>query len=175
LPAFYRKSIAPVQVAMSDTSVIPDTALPPRGVVINSLDPSMQETVSRRRGKLVLCVDDDPNIRQIVKHCLTEAGYPVLVCRDGISCLSLLARYEPRIILLDIEMPELDGLQTLMEMRSRFPERKTKVLFLTARRTVQDVLTARENGVNDYLVKPFTRANLVRRIDHWTLAPAATV
>jgi DNA-binding response OmpR family regulator len=157
---------------MSDTTQIPDAALPHRGMIINALDPSMQETISRRRGKLVFCVDDDPNIRQIVKHGLAEAGYPVLVCKDGHTCLALLARYEPRVVLLDIEMPDLDGLQTLAEMRYRFPERTTKVLFLTGRRTIADVQAAREAGAHDYIIKPFTRANLVRRLDHWTMAPA---
>jgi DNA-binding response OmpR family regulator len=158
---------------MSDTTLIPDAAVPHRGVIINPVDPGMQETVGRRRGKLVLCVDDDPNIRQIVKHCLAKAGYPVLVCRDGLMCLSLLARYEPRVILLDIEMPDFDGFQTVAEMRRRFRDRTTKVLFLTARRTVADVQAAREAGGHDYIVKPFTRGNLVRRLDHWTVAPSS--
>ncbi|MBM3546884.1 MAG: response regulator [Alphaproteobacteria bacterium] len=157
---------------MSDTILIPDAALPPRGVILNAIDPSQQESITRRRGKLIFCVDDDHNIRQIVKHSLAEAGYPVLVARDGPTCLALLARYEPRVILLDIEMPEMDGLQTLLAMRQRFPDRrKTRIVFLTGRRTVADVMAARENGADDYIIKPFTRANLIRRLDHWTQMP----
>jgi len=160
---------------MSGTNLIPDASVPHRGTIINAVDPSKQEMITRRRGKLVFCVDDDHNIRQIVKHCLTDAGYPVLVCRDGPTCLALLARYEPRLVLLDMEMPDMDGVQTMVEMRRRFPDRKTKVLFLTGRRTFGDVMLAREHGADDYIIKPFTRGSLIRRLDHWALAPTTAL
>jgi len=139
-----------------------------RGVIVHSMDESALQAMNRRRSKLVLCVDDDPNIRQIVKHCLTDAGYPVLVCHDGDLCLSMLSRYEPRMILLDVEMPELDGFETLKEIRARFPQLRAKIMFLTGRRMVGDVQTARGLDVDGYMIKPFTRANLVRRLDRLT-------
>ena len=153
---------------MTEPTLIPDLAGAPSGVILNALDVAFRQKVSRRRGKLVLCVDDDPNIRQIVKHCLTEAGYPALVCRDGEVCLSLLARYEPRLILLDIELPDLDGFQTLQAIRERYPLLRSRIVFLTARRTAADVHSARGLEVDGYIAKPFTRANLVRRLDHLT-------
>lgn len=139
-----------------------------RGVIVNSVDESAIQAMNRRRSKLVLCVDDDPNIREIVKHCLSDAGYPVLVCRDGDLCLSMLSRYEPRMILLDVEMPELDGFETLKEIRARFAHLRAKVMFLTGRRMLGDVRQAQGLDVDGYMIKPFTRSNLVRRIDRLT-------
>jgi len=121
----------------------------------------------RRRSKLVLCVDDDVTIRDIVKHCLQEAGYPVLSCRDGELALIMLNRFQPSVVLLDIDMPGLDGYQTLAEIRQRFPALRTKIVFLTGRRSIDDLRAARRVGVDDSLIKPFTRANLVRRVDRW--------
>jgi DNA-binding response OmpR family regulator len=126
-----------------------------------------QLAASRRRSKLVLCVDDDRSIRDIVKHCLKEAGYPVLNCRDGELALTMLTRFQPSIVLLDIDMPELDGVQTLAEMRRRFPDLRPKVVFLTGRRSIDDLRSAKSVGGDDYMIKPFTRANLVRRVDRW--------
>lgn len=153
---------------MSYSTQITDAVVGNRGVIVPSLDESVLQTMTRRRSKLILCVDDDPNIRQVVKHCLIEAGYSVLVCRDGDHCLTVLARYEPRVILLDAEMPEIDGFETLKEMRSRFPRHRAKICFLTGRRGMDDVQTARELGADGYLAKPFTRGNLVRRLDRLT-------
>lgn len=149
---------------MSYTSLVTDGG-GYRGVIVNSVDETAAQVMNRRRNKLVLCVDDDPNIRQIVKHCLTDAGYPVLVSRDGDLCLSMLSRYEPRLILLDVEMPELDGFQTLKQIRERFPQLRTKIMFLTGRRMLEDVQIARGLEADGYMIKPFTRANLIRRLD----------
>jgi DNA-binding response OmpR family regulator len=123
--------------------------------------------VARRRSKLVICVDDDPNLRSIVHTSLSDAGYTVLACRDGETVLSMLSRYQPRILLLDIEMPELDGYQTLGEIRRRFPALRSRIVFLTGRRTLRDVAEARRLGCDDYMIKPFTTAALIQRLDHW--------
>lgn len=123
---------------------------------------------SRRRNKLVLCVDDDLTIRDIVKHCLQEAGYPVLTCKDGETALTMLTRFQPAVVLLDVDMPEVDGFQTLAAIRQRFPDLKSRVVFLTGRRALEDVRAAKRMGADDYVAKPFTRANLVRRVDRWT-------
>ena len=128
--------------------------------------------VNRRRSKLVICIDDDPNIRNIVHTSLTEAGYTVITCRDGPTALSMLGRYQPRILLIDIEMPELDGYQTLGEIRRRFPSLRSRIVFLTGRRTLRDVEDARRLGCDDYVIKPFTTAGLIQRLDHWVKVSA---
>ena len=68
-----------------------------RSVARDGIDVSAQLAIERRRSKLVLCIDDDSSIREIVRHCLTEAGYPVVACRDGVMSLSLLVLSCPRI------------------------------------------------------------------------------
>jgi DNA-binding response OmpR family regulator len=127
--------------------------------------------VNRRRSKLVICVDDDPNIRAIVHTSLTEAGYTVITCRDGMTALTMLSRYQPRILMIDIEMPELDGYATLAEIRQRFPALRSKIIFLTGRRRLADVEEARRLGCDDYIIKPFTTAGLIQRLDHWVKVP----
>lgn len=152
---------------MIHTSLVPTVPGEIRQAFTTERERAQYSSADRRRSKLVVCVDDDANIRDIVKHCLGEAGYPVLVCRDGAASLSLLARYEPRLILLDVEMPELNGFETLKELQGRFPALRAKIIFLTGRRGADDVRAARNLGADDYMVKPFTRANLVRRLDRW--------
>lgn len=152
---------------MMHTSLVPALPGAPRTAFATARDRAESASAERRRSKLVLCVDDDPNIRDIVRHSLTDAGYPVLACRDGQTSLSLLARYEPRLILLDVEMPELSGFEILKEFRERFPTHRAKVIFLTGRRGADDVRAALNLGADDYLIKPFTRGNLVRRLDRW--------
>jgi CheY-like chemotaxis protein len=112
-------------------------------MIVQPVGESALQAMNRRRSKLVVCVDDDPNIRQIVKHGLADAGDPILVCRDGDLCVSMLSHYEPRMFLLDVELPELDGYQAMKGIRARFPQLRDTVIFLTGRRTAADVQMAR--------------------------------
>jgi len=144
-----------------------DSRLSVASPFVGTLEDLARLSAARRRNKLVLCVDDDLAIRDIVKHCLQEAGYPVLTCRDGETALTMLTRFQPAVVLLDVDMPEIDGIQTLATMQRRFPDLKAKIVFLTGRRSLEDVRTAKRVGVDDYVAKPFTRSNLVRRVDRW--------
>jgi CheY-like chemotaxis protein len=80
----------------------------------------------------------------------------------------LLTRIEPKLILLDIEMPELDGFETCSQIRSKPNLRNTPVVFLTARKSADDVKNCLAVGGNDFIVKPFDLAKLLDRIRHWT-------
>ncbi len=152
---------------MMHTSLVPAVPGELRQAFATARERAQYASCERRRSKLVLCVDDDMNIRDIVRYSLGEAGYPVLVCRDGLTSLSLLARFEPCLILLDVEMPELNGFELLKEIRERFQTLRAKVIFLTGRQGLEDVRAAQNLGADDYLIKPFTRGNLVRRLDRW--------
>ena len=147
--------------------MIPGLGADERTFAGRPIGPRPSVAVARRRSKLILCVDDDPSIRAIVRHSLAEAGYSVIASRDGPTALSLLGRYQPQVILMDIEMPEMDGYRTRGEIRQRFPTPRARVVFLSGRRTLADVEEARRLGGDDYLIKPFTTADLVRRLDHW--------
>jgi DNA-binding response OmpR family regulator len=123
---------------------------------------------TRRRQKTVMCVDDDQTIREIVSDGLGSAGYQVVVCRTGEDCLSQLSRIEPQIILLDIEMPQLDGFTTLEMIRRRYPALSARIVMLTASRTEDAVHEARHLGADDYFIKPFRIDRLIDRVDFWT-------
>ncbi len=119
----------------------------------------------RRKNKIVMCVDDDPTIREIVVDCLRAAGYQVIACKTGEECLTRLVRMEVQIILLDLEMPDMDGFSTLQELRRRFPKLTSKIVVLTASKGSHDVQQARDLGAHDYLVKPFQVDRLIQRVD----------
>lgn len=120
-----------------------------------------------RKSKLVMCVDDDQNIRSVINHTLIEAGYTVVLCKSGLECLSMMVRVQPRLVLLDVDMPEMDGFAVCTKINEQFPACGAKIIFLTARRTKNDVEEARRRGGHDFMVKPFAPDRLVKRLDHW--------
>jgi len=126
-----------------------------------------ERVVGARKRSLVLCVDDDINIRGILQHILQEDGYTPMMCPSGSECLSILDRVEARLILLDVDMPEMDGFTTCSKVRERYPNLAAKIIFLTGRRTIQDAEEAKVRGGHDFIVKPFTADRLVKRLDHW--------
>jgi two-component system OmpR family response regulator len=118
---------------------------------------------SSRSGKRVLVVDDDDYIRQLVASALRFAGFVVDLCGDGRTALKSVGVFEPDLILLDIMMPELDGLETCRRLRAGGIE--TPVIFLTARDRTDEKILGFVGGGDDYVTKPFDLDELVMRID----------
>ena len=110
----------------------------------------------------VLVVDDEPAVRDALRRALGLRGYEVELAEDGRSALEAVALRHPDVVVLDLGMPELDGLDVCRILRSRGD--KTPVLILTARETVSDRVEGLEAGADDYLVKPFALEELVARI-----------
>ncbi|MBN1611854.1 MAG: response regulator [Polyangiaceae bacterium] len=113
----------------------------------------------------VLVVDDDPVNLRIVESRLTMAGAEVRSARNGIEALELLAGQENRFDLLfvDVMMPGLNGYELTRRVRERYPASVLPVVLLTARNETADVVHGFETGANDYLVKPFSTAELMAR------------
>lgn len=110
----------------------------------------------------VLLVEDEPGIAQFVRQGLAEAGYAVDVAPDGPSGWDYALAAEYDIIVLDIMLPEMDGLQLLRQLRS---ERiKSPVLLLTARDRIEDRVKGLDAGADDYLAKPFAFTELLARL-----------
>ncbi|KJH70036.1 response regulator [Aliterella atlantica] len=110
----------------------------------------------------VLLVEDEPGIAQFVRQGLAEAGYAVDVAPDGRSGWDYAIAAEYDIIVLDIMLPEMDGLQLLRQLRS---ERiKSPVLLLTARDRIEDRVKGLDAGADDYLAKPFAFTELLARL-----------
>jgi heavy metal response regulator len=110
----------------------------------------------------VLVVEDEPGIAQFIRQGLSEAGYAVDVAHDGQEGLDyvFVAAYD--VLVLDILLPKLDGLDVLRALRDRGI--KTPVLLLTAKDTVEDRVRGLDVGADDYLVKPFAFPELVARL-----------
>jgi two-component system OmpR family response regulator len=120
------------------------------------------------RGKVVLGVDDQPENIMMLESILESQGFTFFGASSGMECLSLVQRVNPRLILLDVQMPLMDGYETCRRLR-RIPEfRSIPVAFLTARKEVEDVRTGIAVGGNDFIVKPFDPVKLVNRVVHWT-------
>jgi heavy metal response regulator len=109
----------------------------------------------------ILVVEDEAKTADYLGRGLSEDGYLVEVARDGLDGLHLIRESAFDLIILDVMLPGLDGWQLLQEIRRRAP---TPVLFLTARDAVEDRVRGLELGADDYLVKPFSYAELLARV-----------
>jgi two-component system response regulator MprA len=107
-------------------------------------------------------VDDDPDVRESLERALRHAGYAVTTAVHGADALDSLARSPVDLILLDVLMPMVDGLDACRRLRHRGDA--TPILVLTARDAVDDRVTGLEAGADDYLVKPFALRELLARI-----------
>jgi two-component system copper resistance phosphate regulon response regulator CusR len=109
----------------------------------------------------ILVIEDEPKAGEYMRSGLTEAGYVVDVATNGLDGLHLAQEFLYDLILLDVMMPEMDGWEVMRRLDKQL---KTPVLFLTARGTLEDKLKGLDLGADDYLVKPFSFAELLARI-----------
>ena len=112
-------------------------------------------------GKKVLVVDDDVKTVELVKLYLTRDGYQVLTAYDGIEALRLARESRPDLIILDLMLPDIDGLEVCRILRH---ESDVPIIMLTARSTDQDKLTGLGLGADDYVTKPFSLKELAARV-----------
>ena len=109
----------------------------------------------------ILVVDDDAKIVRLVRTYLERAGYRVVEASDGRAALSAIALEMPALVVLDIMLPEVDGIAVLKAVRRTD---RTPVIILSARGLVDDRITGLAAGADDYLPKPFSPAELVLRV-----------
>jgi two-component system OmpR family response regulator len=109
----------------------------------------------------ILVVDDDPQIRDVVCFALRRAGHETLHASDGAAALVLAASWQPDLVVLDVGMPDLDGLETCRRLRR---SSDVPILFLSARDEEVDRVLGLEMGGDDYVTKPFSPRELVARI-----------
>ncbi len=137
-------------ISISETSI----TTPQRQAVLNNI------------GKQVLVVDDDRNIREVVSMCLHKLkGWDVLTAASGQEGLNGIQVKNPDVIILDVMMPEMDGLAFLRQLRSNPDTKQIPVILLTANRYLPDKSLLTELGVVETISKPFLPVNLVRQID----------
>ena len=115
-------------------------------------------------GPLVLVAEDSAVVRAVLRRQLEEGGFRVVEAHDGDEALRMARQVAPAVILLDIEMPKLDGRAVLKALKSDPHMADTPVVFLTGRRDTDDLVAALELGAHDYLCKPFENAELLARV-----------
>ncbi len=109
----------------------------------------------------VLVVDDEPQIATIARDYLTRAGFSVAVATDGASGLEMARQNRPDLVVLDLGLPRLDGLEVARALRR---ESDVPIIMLTARVDEADRLAGFEVGADDYITKPFSPRELVARV-----------
>ncbi len=112
--------------------------------------------------KTVLLVDDNP---KYLKDALPHYGYDVLTATDGIQALKILSENVFDIILLDVMMPNMNGWDTLKEIRKNVETKDIPVIMITAVNEEQKMVTGLMNGADDYIIKPFLLQNLLARME----------
>lgn len=114
--------------------------------------------------KKILIVDDEPNIVMTLEYALRKQGFEVFIARDGSEALEILKIAVPDVIILDIMMPNVDGYETLKNIKENKKMENTKVVFLTAKNKASDIEKGLKLGADKYLTKPFSIKKIVSEI-----------
>src|ERR1700756_1887067 len=109
----------------------------------------------------LLLVDDEPQIRRVLQTTLCEAGYVVVVAKNGQQGIDTVVREHPDLVLLDINLPDMSGLDACRLIRLSFAG---PILMVTVRNSVRDKIAALDAGADDYIVKPFAMGELLARV-----------
>jgi two-component system, OmpR family, response regulator MprA len=120
--------------------------------VLSESDPS---------GGRVLVVEDDADIADVLRRSLRNEGYEVKTSADGVDALDVAAGFVPDLVVLDLGLPRLDGIEVCRRLRL---DGDVPILMLTARAETDDRVSGLDSGADDYLVKPFERQELLARI-----------
>jgi DNA-binding response OmpR family regulator len=112
-------------------------------------------------GKTILVVEDEASIAEVVSLYLKRAGYAVQIASDGKQAMNIFERQMPDFVILDLMLPEIDGLSLTRWLRDRS---NVPIIMLTARREEIDRIAGLEMGADDYVVKPFSPQELVSRV-----------
>ncbi|MEE1813995.1 response regulator transcription factor [Streptomyces sp. NPDC090082] len=119
-------------------------------------------TGQQNEAERILIVDDEPAVREALRRSLAFEGYATLDAADGLDALTAMESYAPDLVVLDVQMPRMDGLTAARRIRAAGST--VPILMLTARDTVGDRVTGLDAGADDYLVKPFELDELFARI-----------
>ncbi|MFE7511112.1 response regulator transcription factor [Streptomyces sp. NPDC057540] len=119
-------------------------------------------TGQQNEAERILIVDDEPAVREALRRSLAFEGYATLDAVDGLDALTAMESYAPDLVVLDVQMPRMDGLTAARRIRASGST--VPILMLTARDTVGDRVTGLDAGADDYLVKPFELDELFARI-----------
>lgn len=115
--------------------------------------------------RLILTADDNQQIRMLVKAALRSLGHDLMEAVDGEQALELAIEHHPDLVLLDVNMPKLDGWEVLHFLRTRPETADVRVMMLTTAAQTFDLAHGESLGCNDYVVKPFTPGDLREHVE----------
>ncbi|HEY9383314.1 MAG TPA: type II/IV secretion system protein [Gemmatimonadales bacterium] len=141
----------------------PTIELSPAFELLDDLPPARTEIT--RKGAMVLLVDDEDQLRRVMRDLLQRQGYTVVEARDGAQALDEVDRHNPDIVLLDLNLPGVDGYSVLSQLRSRPATRQLPVIVLTAKGDEDNEVRVLELGADDFLTKPFRAKALAARLE----------
>lgn len=129
--------------------------------MVTLLPDNMADLIPQRSPATVLVVDDDPNVRDVLRRYLHRAGYRVVDAADGETALEQAAKHKPDLVILDVMLPGLDGLDVCARLREKA---SMPVIMLSALGSESDRVVGLEHGADDYVVKPFSPRELTLRV-----------
>ena len=112
----------------------------------------------------ILIVEDEPEIARLIQHALEGEGFSCRYCRDGLNALQVFREQQPDLIVLDLMIPGLDGLEVCARIRQKPGAKDPYILMLTAKGEEIDRVIGLSTGADDYMVKPFSPRELVARV-----------
>lgn len=159
----------PASVAAAATTVTVNTG------VLPAVRPPATPLPSQRveRGKHVLVVDDSPSVRRVVSNMLKQHGWEVQTARDGVEALELISSQPPAAVLLDIEMPRMDGYELMATVRSQEQYRTLPLVVLTSRAASKHKQRAMQLGASAYIVKPYQDEELISTLNRLVYGASA--
>lgn len=123
--------------------------------------PAKRPAAAQPSGKHILIVDDSPSVRRVVGNMLKQNGWEVQVARDGVEALEMISHETPAGVLLDIEMPRMDGYELMATVRAQEQYRTLPIVILTSRAASKHQQRAMQLGANAYVVKPYQDEELI--------------
>ncbi|MFA6094025.1 MAG: response regulator transcription factor [Elusimicrobiota bacterium] len=117
-------------------------------------------------GKKLLVVEDDEDFRSVITNVLSSAGYAVVAAPNGEEGLAAYAREAPDLVVLDVHLPDMTGIEICSRIRKEGPRPKTPIVLCTVRSEFGPVAEGLAAGATDYVVKPFEIQDLLARVEH---------
>ncbi len=154
------REVSPVQTYQSGTRAEVGVPTQSRTTTVPTI-PTMKPTATPASGKYILVVDDSPSVRRVVGNMLKQNGWEVQVARDGVEALEMVSHETPAAVLLDIEMPRMDGYELMATIRAQEQYRTLPLVVLTSRAATKHQQRATQLGASAYVVKPYQDEELI--------------
>jgi len=138
-----------------------------------AIPPTAEAPTEAEHGKHVLVVDDSPSVRRVVSNMLKQHDWEVQMARDGVEALEMISQQTPAAVLLDIEMPRMDGYELISTIRAQEQYRTLPLVVLTSRAAAKHQQRALLLGASSYVVKPYQDEELINTLNTLVYGAAA--